>query len=110
MNDLIKFEIDSCIDSYTDANTRINNALYKLEKECELLIKNISNTSLFEESKTLFDELHSIQRYISRLKYKYDFPFSNKWLNFEYSLDRDDIPSRKFWYKKFKDGLEWPNE
>lgn len=109
MNDLIKFEIDSSIDSYIDANTRINNALYKLEVECELLIKNISHTS-FDESIILFDELHSIQRYISRLKYTYEFPFSNKWLNFEYFLDRDDLPSREFWYKKFKHGLKWPDE
>lgn len=110
MNDLIKFEIDSSIDSYVDTSTRINNALYKLEKECELLIKNISHHTSLEDSIILFDELHSIQRYISRLKYKYEFPLSHKWLDFEYFLDRDDILSRKYWYKKFKDGLEWPDE
>lgn len=39
INNLIKLEIDSNIGLYVDFNREINNALYKLEKEYELLIK-----------------------------------------------------------------------
>ncbi len=77
---------------------------------CNALIKQISNCSSFENTGELFDELHGIQRELSIAKYKFEFPLSEELQDLIYYLDRDDVPSRKYWYERFRGGLAWPAE
>jgi hypothetical protein len=80
------------------------------EGECADLIEKISTCSSFDEAQEFFDALHEIQHRLSTIKYKFEFPMSDRLRDFTYHLDRDDMYSRKYWYEEFRKGLKWPDE
>lgn len=109
----IKVEIWSILEDelvrYRDVVSHIQLLLMRYEKDCILLISEISQKT-FDDSQCIFDELYSIQEKLSIAMYKYEFSLNERLKNFVYYFDRDDLVSRKYWYKKFRDGLKWPDE
>lgn len=88
----------------------INQYLYAYGQECCVLIEKISACASFDEAVEYFDALYEIQRRLSTVKYKFGFLLSDRFQDFIYCLDRDDVYSRKHWYGEFRAGLKWPSE
>lgn len=97
------------LEKYCDAVLSIKRLVTLYEKRCEELILSIANTE-FSDADVLFDELFDIQDKLATMLYKYEYVPDKKIKDFIYYLDRDDIYSRNYWFKKFKEGLCWPDE
>jgi len=100
-------DIEDALERYRDSVSVVDMHLAQCENEVMKIFENIATTS-FENVDNLFDELFLIQRIVSTIKFKYDYPLTERWLDFAYQLDRDDIYSRKYWYDRIKCGLRWP--
>lgn len=98
------------LERYRSSTSIIHQYLNVYEEECSVLIEKISTCSSFEDAREYFDALHKIQRRLSTVRYKFEFPLSDTLRDLTYYLDRDDIYSRKHWYEEFKKGLKWPVE
>lgn len=94
---------------YYDVVLSIKRLVFLYEKRCEELILEISKSE-FEDTNGLFDELFDIQSKLATMLYKYEYAPDEKIKDFIYYLDRDDIYSRKHWFKKFAEGQRWPAE
>jgi len=95
--------------NYRELSDTIKIFLIAYENKCRKLISKIKDQT-FEDAQVEFDKLHEIQKRISAAVYKYEYKLEGPLVDFLYSFDRDDIYSRRFWYEKFKNGLEWPKE
>ncbi|WP_309472893.1 hypothetical protein [Escherichia coli] len=62
----------------------------------------------FHNAQPLFDELFRMQSELATMLYKYEYKPGKRIQDLIYHLDRDDLYSRKYWHKKFSDGLAWP--
>lgn len=98
------------LERYRSSVSIIAQYIYVYEEECGVLIEKISACASFDETGGYFDALHEIQRKLSVVKYKFEFPLSERLQGFIYHLDRDDVYSRGCWYKRFRSGLKWPSE
>jgi len=98
------------LERHRSSTSIIRQYLDVYEGECDFLIEKISKCSSFEEAQEYFDALHEIQRKLSTVKYKFEFPLSDRLHDFIYYLDRDDCYSRRYWYGEFKKVLKWPAE
>lgn len=96
------------LDRYRTSVSNVRHYVTIYEGECSVLISKIAATPSFGDAQEYFDALHDIQRKLSILKYKFDFPLGDKLQGFIYHMERDDIYSRRYWYDKFEEGLEWP--
>lgn len=94
---------------YQNSIFLIKQYIRKYETRCVELINTIGNKE-FDDCQEDFDELFDIQQQFSRMLYKYNYQPEKKIADFIYYLDRDDVYSRQFWYKKFKEGQQWPAE
>ena len=103
-------DLEDELERYRSSSTVIRQYLDLYEGECRDLINKISDCSSFEEAQASFDVLHEIQRNISTVNYKFEFPLSDRLRDFIYHLDRDDVYSREYWYKEFRKGKKWPEE
>lgn len=97
------------LEKYYDAVLSIKRLVALYEKRCEELILSIANSS-FNDADIFFDELFDIQTKLATMLYKYEYIPDEKIKNLIYCLDRDDIYSRKHWFKKFTEGQRWPDE
>lgn len=102
-------ELDSLLADYRALLATIRNYFASYECRFTALFEKIGQMS-FEESQTTFDELHEIQRTLARAKYKYEFPLPTRLNTFARAFDRDDVPSRQYWYRRIQSGLSWPFE
>ncbi len=98
------------LERYRSSTSIINQYLNVYEEECRVLIEKIHASSSFEDAGRYFDSLHEIQRRLSIVKYKFEFPLKGSLRDLIYHLDRDDIYSRRHWYGEFKKGLKWPDD
>lgn len=96
------------LERYRSSASSIRRYLETCEVKCRDLIKNISICPSFEGAQESFDTLHDLQRRLSVVKYKFEFPIDGSLADLIYHLDRDDIYSRKYWYAKFRGGVSWP--
>ncbi len=94
---------------YRELMDQIKRKLMLYETECLKLISQI-NGKKFDDCQNIFDSLYSIQQEIATALYKYEFPLNESLASFVYHFDRDDVYSRKYWYKKINEGLTWPKE
>ena len=92
---------------YRDLSVSIKRFLSDYETECQMLIKQMANRT-FEDVQVLFDALYDIQDKLATAKYKYEYPLNDRLQCLVCHLDRDDIHSRLYWYKRFNEGIEWP--
>lgn len=97
------------LEKYHDAVLSIKRLVALYEKRCEELILVISNSE-FNDTEVFFNELFDIQSKLATMLYKYEYVPDDKIKDLIYYLDRDDIYSRKHWFKKFTDGQRWPDE
>jgi hypothetical protein len=102
-------ELEGELENYQSSTLLIRQYLSAYEGECEDLIRKISECSSFEKAQSYFDELHAVQRKLSIVRHKFEFPLSDKLTDFTYHLDRDDVYSRKYWCERFCKGLKWPD-
>jgi hypothetical protein len=113
LNEEIIVEIWSILEDelvrYRDVVSHIQLLLMRYEKDCISLIAEISQKT-FDDSQCIFDELYNIQEKLAIAMHKYEFNLNERLNNFVYYFDRDDLVSRKYWYKKFSEGLKWPEE
>ena len=98
------------LERYRFSVATINQYIRIYESECAVLIEKISNCDSFVLAEEWFDALHEIQRKLAIVKYKYDFPLSDRVEDLIYDLDRDDGYSREYWYEQFCRGMKWPND
>lgn len=103
-------ELQDQLECYFDISSTINKYLNAYELNCTVLIEKISDCSSFEEAQKYFDDLHEIQRRLSTVSYKYNYPLNDRLRDLTYHLDRDDVYSRMHWYQEFRKGLKWPSE
>ncbi|MBD8169140.1 hypothetical protein [Erwinia persicina] len=97
------------LEKYYEAALSIKRLVGLYEKRCEELILNIARSE-FSDADALFDELFDIQSKLAVMLYKYEYIPDRKIKDLIYYLDRDDIYSRKHWFKKFTEGQRWPDE
>lgn len=95
------------LDEYRRVSGNIRRALISCESRAAELIKEIGSSS-YEGAGSKFDELRSLLENLSTAKYKFEFSFGDRLDGLVYHMDRDDEYSRRFWYGKFNEGLEWP--
>lgn len=103
-------ELECELERYRSSHSLIQQYLDVYEKECEILIEQISECSSFEAAQGYFESLHAVQRRLSTAKYKFSYPLGSKLESFVYHLDRDDFYSRCYWYDKFRGDIRWPND
>ncbi|NUT77976.1 hypothetical protein HNO86_23305 [Pseudomonas sp. C1C7] len=101
-------DISNELERYSSSYTIIRQYLSVYEEKCISLIQKVSACFSFEEARESFDELHEVQRNLSTIKYKFEFPLNDRLLDFTYYLDRDDDYSRKYWYEQVRNGLKCP--
>ncbi|MBD9402829.1 hypothetical protein [Comamonas sp. CMM02] len=97
------------LESYRNVNIAIRHCMSFYENRCSAIIKEIKSKS-YDESQTLFNEIFDIQNKLATAKYKYEFKLNDKLEDLVFCFERDDSYSREYWYKCFKEGLEWPEE
>lgn len=98
------------LERYRTSSAIIRQYLRLYEEECNILIDRIAESYSFDDAQVIFNDLHKIQREISMIKNKFEFPLNDRLRDFVYYMDRDDSYSRKYWYEKFKKGIKWPDE
>lgn len=103
------FVLEKELINYRNISSSIRGILIQYEKKIRILIDRIKELS-FEESQFFFDQLHDIQEKLSSVSYKYEFPLNDKLSSFTYYFDRNDIYSRKYWYIRIHNGMEWPEK
>lgn len=101
--------LETHLKNYQDSKNLINQIVSKYEEICLETISKIKTKS-FDQCANDFDQLHKIQSILSMMKFKYEFTLSKKMDVFVYCLDRDDEYSRKYWFEKFKNNCNWPDE
>ncbi|WP_146745087.1 hypothetical protein [Microvirgula sp. AG722] len=97
------------LERYRNSVLSVRHCMNAYEAKCVALIKEISNKPL-DESQVYFDELYDIQSKLATAKYKYEFKLADRLDEFVYCFERDDLCSREYWHKKFREGVEWPRD
>lgn len=95
----IENELEQNLISHRDSVLIINRHLNSYQLDIKSLMSSISKKS-FEDSQEDFDNLHKIQTILSVMQYKYHFDLPENLKMFLYDFDRDDMYSRRHWYKK----------
>lgn len=108
MSDWDEFKCE--LERYRDVSSSIHRRLRSYEKRCDVLIEEISRAPSYDEASMKFDVLHEVQRELSTVRYRFEFPLSDELSDFVYHMDRDDGYSRRYWYERFRAGERWPVE
>ncbi|MEC5343324.1 hypothetical protein ABRZ24_12050 [Brenneria populi] len=102
--------LKSALNEYQSSVTRLRQYIHASEKECRILIEIISKKD-FIQCNEEFYKLEKFQEIFSNITYKENIPVSQEIKDFVYFLDRlDDIDIKKYWHKKFCNGIKWPSE
>ena len=102
--------LDDFIDDYDRAIGGVKQCLSAYEMRCEELIGEIAKSPSEDKCEVYFDELQSIQERLAKLLFVREIDVGERLDVLTREFDRlDDVDTRSYWFKRFKEGLSWPD-